>query len=53
MLFNSLEFAAFFPVATLLYYLLPQGARWGLLLMASCAFYMAFVPQYLLILFFF
>ncbi|MDB5103341.1 MAG: putative rane protein involved in D-alanine export [Fibrobacteres bacterium] len=50
MLFNSLQFALFFPLATLLYFLLPQGMRWGLLLAASCYFYMTFVPVYILIL---
>jgi alginate O-acetyltransferase complex protein AlgI len=50
MLFNSLQFAVFFPVVTLLYFLLPQKARVPLLLGASCIFYMAFVPKYILIL---
>ena len=52
MLFNSLEFAVFFPVVTILFFLLPHAFRWPLLLVASCIFYMAFVPEYLLILFF-
>lgn len=51
MLFNSFEFAVFFPVVTLLYFLFPPRARVPLLLAASCWFYMAFVPKYLLILF--
>ncbi len=51
MLFNSLDFAVFFPVVTLLYFLLPHRARVPLLVAASCWFYMAFVPKYLLILF--
>lgn len=50
MLFNSLQFAVFFPVVTLLYFLLPHKARVPLLLAASCLFYMAFVPKYILIL---
>jgi alginate O-acetyltransferase complex protein AlgI len=50
MLFNSLQFAVFFPIVTLLYFLLPQKARVPLLLGASCVFYMAFVPKYILIL---
>jgi alginate O-acetyltransferase complex protein AlgI len=50
MLFNSLQFAVFFPVVTLLYFLLPHKARVPLLLIASCWFYMAFVPKYILIL---
>lgn len=50
MLFNSLQFAVFFPVVTLLYYVLPHRARAPLLLGASCLFYMAFIPKYILIL---
>jgi D-alanyl-lipoteichoic acid acyltransferase DltB (MBOAT superfamily) len=51
MLFNSLEFFFFFPVVTLLYFLLPQPYRWMHLLLSSCLFYAAFVPAYLSILF--
>ena len=50
MLFNTFEFFVFFPVVTILYYVLPFKARWFWLLMASCYFYMAFVPIYILIL---
>ena len=50
MLFNSIQFAVFFPVVTLLYFLLPHRLRWGLLLAASCLFYVAFIPAYILIL---
>lgn len=50
MLFNSIEFLVFFPVVTILYYLLPHKMRWFLLLISSCLFYMAFVPKYILIL---
>lgn len=52
MLFNSFEFAIFFPVVTLLYFLLPHRFRWLLLLLASCFFYMFFKPIYILILIF-
>jgi alginate O-acetyltransferase complex protein AlgI len=52
MLFNSPEFAVFFPIVTLLYFLLPQRMRAPMLLAASCWFYMAFVPKYILILVF-
>lgn len=52
MLFNSLQFLFFYPVVTLLYFLLPHRFRWIHLLAASCLFYMAFVPVYILILFF-
>lgn len=50
MLFNSPEFFVFFPVVTAAYFLLPQRARWIFLLAASCYFYMAFVPVFILIL---
>src|SRR6476469_4591300 len=50
MLFNSFAFAIFFPVVTILYFTLPHRFRWMLLLLASCIFYMAFVPIYILIL---
>ena len=47
MLFNSLSFALFFPVVTLLYFALPHRWRGVMLLGASCVFYMAFVPAYI------
>lgn len=50
MLFNSLEFIVFFIVVTSIYFLLPHKYRWFHLLAASCYFYMAFVPIYILIL---
>jgi alginate O-acetyltransferase complex protein AlgI len=52
MLFNSLQFLVFFPVVTFLYFVVPHKYRWLLLFLASCYFYTAYVPQYLLILFF-
>jgi hypothetical protein len=52
MLFNSLSFLVFFPVTTLIYFLLPHRLRWVHLLVCSMAFYAAFVPAYLLILLF-
>ena len=51
MLFNSLQFAIFFPVVTILYFLLPHRSRGALLLAGSCLFYMAFVPAYIAVLF--
>ncbi len=51
MLFNSIEFIVFFPVVTILYFLIPHQFRWLHLLLASCIFYAAFIPAYLLILF--
>jgi len=50
MLFNSLQFVIFFPLVTLAYFLLPHKYRWFLLLSASCVFYAAFIPIYILIL---
>jgi alginate O-acetyltransferase complex protein AlgI len=50
MLFNSLEFALFFPLVTALYFILPHKLRGPMLLIASCGFYMAFIPKYILIL---
>ncbi|RTQ53283.1 MBOAT family protein [Hymenobacter gummosus] len=50
MLFNSFQFLVFFPVVTALFFVLPHRFRWVLLLGASCVFYMAFVPAYILIL---
>ena len=51
MLFNSLQFLIFFPIVTIIYFLLPFRYRWLHLLIASCIFYMAFVPIYIVILF--
>lgn len=50
MLFNSYNFLVFFIVVTSLYFIIPHQKRWLLLLFASCYFYMAFVPVYILIL---
>ncbi len=50
MLFNSIEFAIFFPIVVAIYFLSPQRWRVWLLLAASCFFYMAFIPVYILIL---
>ena len=52
MLFNSFQFLFFFPIVTILYFALPHIYRWLLLLLASCVFYMAFIPYYIFILFF-
>ena len=51
MLFNSLEFAIYFPVVIAVYFMLPQVWRVRWLLAASCFFYMAFIPAYIAILF--
>ena len=52
MLFNSFEFLLFFPIVTIVYFLLPHKFRWLHLLLASCIFYMYFIPVYIFILFF-
>ncbi len=51
MLFNSIQFLIFFVVITTSYFLIPHRLRWFLLLGASCVFYAAFIPIYILILF--
>ena len=50
MLFNSFHFLVFYIIVTSLYFILPHKYRWVLLLIASCIFYMAFIPAYILIL---
>lgn len=51
MLFNSLQFLVFFMVVTLWFFRMKtQTARVWLLLLASCYFYMSFVPIYIAIL---
>ncbi|HMO60638.1 MAG TPA: MBOAT family O-acyltransferase [Ferruginibacter sp.] len=50
MLFNSIQFVFFFILVTTLYFVIAHKYRWFLLLAASCYFYMAFVPVYILIL---
>jgi D-alanyl-lipoteichoic acid acyltransferase DltB (MBOAT superfamily) len=50
MTFNSIDFAFFFVVVVLLHFVLPHRWRWVMLLAASCHFYMAFIPYYILIL---
>ncbi|NSW92376.1 MAG: MBOAT family protein [Firmicutes bacterium] len=49
MLFNSLEFLIFYPIITILYFILPQRARWILLLAGSYYFYMAWRPEYIIL----
>ena len=52
MLFNYFTFLIFFPVVVAIYFAMPHRFRWAWLLAASCYFYMAFIPVYILILFF-
>jgi alginate O-acetyltransferase complex protein AlgI len=46
MLFNSWQFALFFPVVATIHFLMPQAWRWAWLLATSYYFYMAAVPEY-------
>ena len=50
MLFNSLNFLIFFPIAALLYWVLPHKVRWVWLLIASYYFYMCWNASYALLL---
>lgn len=52
MSFASLQFPFFFAACLLGWFLFPRRARLGWLLLSSCVFYMAFIPSYILILFF-
>lgn len=49
MLFNSIEFLIFFPIVTLMYFLIPHKARYIWLLLASYFFYMCWNPKYALL----
>jgi alginate O-acetyltransferase complex protein AlgI len=51
MLFNSIEFAIFFPLVSAIFFSFSRQqwrVRW--LLVASCVFYMAFIPAYIAVL---
>ncbi len=47
MLFNSLQFAVFFPIVAMLVLFGPPRAKLPILFLASCVFYMAFAPAYI------
>jgi D-alanyl-lipoteichoic acid acyltransferase DltB (MBOAT superfamily) len=49
MLFNSLHFLVFFTVVFFSYFSLPHRARAPFLLAASCCFYLAWKPIYILV----
>ena len=49
MLFNSINFLLFFPIVTLLYFIIPHRVRYIWLLIASYYFYMAWNPVYALL----
>ena len=46
MLFNSFHFLIFFPIVTLIYFLIPYTIRWIWLLITSYYFYMCWNPRY-------
>ncbi|MDZ4800266.1 MAG: MBOAT family O-acyltransferase [Bryobacteraceae bacterium] len=50
MAFNSVQFLYFFPSVVLVYFLVPRPFRWIVLLLASYGFYMAWKPEYVLML---
>ncbi len=52
MLFNSIHFLIFFPVITVVYFLIPAKKRYIWLLLASYYFYMCWNAKYALLLFF-
>ena len=49
MLFNSIQFLIFFPIVTLLYFLIPHKVRYIWLLVCSYYFYMCWNPTYALL----
>lgn len=46
MLFNSIHFMLFFPIVTLMYFLITPKVRWVWLLISSYYFYMCWNPKY-------
>ncbi|MBR4720312.1 MAG: MBOAT family protein [Clostridia bacterium] len=51
MLFNSFGFLVFFPIVTLVYFLIPQRIKYLWLLLASYYFYMCWNPKYAVLIF--
>ncbi len=49
MLFNSIDFLVFFPIAVLGYYIIPHRIRYIWLLLCSYFFYMSWNPAYALL----
>ena len=49
MLFNSYQFLIFFPIVTVVYFLLPRKTRWFWLLVMSYYFYMNWHAEYALL----
>ena len=49
MLFNSFEFLLFFPIVTLIYFVIPAKVKWVWLLITSYFFYMNWHAEYALL----
>lgn len=49
MLFNSVQFLFFFAIIVFIYFILPQKARWVMLLISSYYFYMCWNAKYALL----
>jgi alginate O-acetyltransferase complex protein AlgI len=49
LLFTSFEYALFLPLVVLLFWVLPKAARLPMLLVASYAFYMSWIPVFILL----
>ncbi len=52
MLFNSLAYAVFLPLVTLVYFVLPHRFRWAALLVFSYYFYMSWDPELVVLILF-
>jgi D-alanyl-lipoteichoic acid acyltransferase DltB (MBOAT superfamily) len=50
--FCFIEYLFFLPLVVLLFFLTKHKYRWIVLFVGSCAFYMSFIPEYILYLFF-
>lgn len=50
--FNTIQYLIFLPCVLLLHFLVEYKYRWMILFTASCVFYMYFIPEYILCLFF-
>ena len=49
MLFNSIDFLLFFPLVTIVHFVLPHRVRWIWLLVVSYFFYMCWNPKYVVL----
>ncbi|MBO4336552.1 MAG: MBOAT family protein [Lachnospiraceae bacterium] len=52
MLFNSFQFLIFFPIVTLIYFIIPKKFKYLWLLASSYYFYMCWEPRYILLILF-